>query len=170
MSVFLIISGSQVQAVDFNTDVLDATDKKNIDISRFSQAGYIMPGQYQMMVMVNDQTISPSAFSVSILEPSGIAIPDGNKPLPRACLTKEMVDKMGLTTASREKVSFSTSDHCADLSALPGVDIRANPAEGVLYINVPQAWLEYSDTSWLPPHAGITVFLDCYLITILMVA
>lgn len=151
MSVFLIISGSQVQAVDFNTDVLDATDKKNIDISRFSQAGYIMPGQYQMMVMVNDQTISPSAFSVSILEPSGIAIPDGNKPLPRACLTKEMVDKMGLTTASREKVSFSTSDHCADLSALPGVDIRANPAEGVLYINVPQAWLEYSDTSWLPP-------------------
>ena len=151
VSVFLIISGSQVQAVDFNTDVLDATDKKNIDISRFSQAGYIMPGQYQMMVMVNDQTISPSAFSVSILEPSGIAIPEGNKPLPRACLTKEMVDKMGLTTASREKVSFSTSDHCADLSALPGVDIRANPAEGVLYINVPQAWLEYSDTSWLPP-------------------
>lgn len=151
MSVFLFIYGGQVHAVDFNTDVLDATDKKNIDISRFSQAGYIMPGQYQMMVMVNDQTISPSAFSVSILEPSGIAIPEGNKPLPRACLTKEMVDKMGLTTASREKVSFSTSDHCADLSALPGVEIRANPAEGVLYINVPQAWLEYSDTSWLPP-------------------
>ncbi len=149
--VFLIISGSQAQAVDFNTDVLDAADKNNIDISRFSQVGYIMPGQYQMMVMVNDQTISPSAFSVSILEPSGIAIPEGNKPLPRACLTKEMVDKMGLTTASREKVSFSASDHCANLSALPGVDIRANPAEGVLYINVPQAWLEYSDTSWLPP-------------------
>lgn len=151
ISVFLIISGSQAKAVDFNTDVLDAADKNNIDISRFSQVGYIMPGQYQMMVMVNDQTISPSAFSVSILEPSGIAIPEGNKPLPRACLTKEMVDKMGLTTASREKVSFSTSDHCANLSALPGVEIRANPAEGVLYINVPQAWLEYSDTSWLPP-------------------
>ncbi|EOL9403852.1 FimD/PapC N-terminal domain-containing protein, partial [Escherichia coli] len=34
--------------VYFNTDVLDAADRQNIDFSRFSRAGYIMPGQYQM--------------------------------------------------------------------------------------------------------------------------
>lgn len=33
-------------AIDFNTDVLDAADRQNIDFSRFSRAGYIMPGQY----------------------------------------------------------------------------------------------------------------------------
>ncbi|ELY7438054.1 hypothetical protein SNU51_004906, partial [Escherichia coli] len=28
-------------AIDFNTDVLDAADRQNIDFSRFSRAGYI---------------------------------------------------------------------------------------------------------------------------------
>ncbi|MGU4684597.1 FimD/PapC N-terminal domain-containing protein, partial [Escherichia coli] len=39
-------------AIDFNTDVLDAADRQNIDFSRFSRAGYIMPGQYQMEIKV----------------------------------------------------------------------------------------------------------------------
>ncbi|EBG4357939.1 PapC/FimD family outer membrane usher protein [Salmonella enterica subsp. enterica] len=151
LAVLMIISGKPALAVDFNTDVLDAVDRKNIDISRFSQAGYIMPGQYLMQVMVNDQSISPSAYSVSVREPSGKSATGDSKVLPQPCLTPEMVDKMGLTTASREKVAFHDNGQCADFSALPGVEMRANPAEGILYLNVPQAWLEYSDASWLPP-------------------
>ncbi len=147
----MIMFCDQAQAVDFNTDVLDAADRKNIDIGRFSQAGYIMPGQYQMQVMVNDQSISPSAFTVSVEEPAVNSAASDKKALPQACLTTEMVDKMGLTTASREKVTFRDNGRCADFSALPGVEIRTNPAEGILYINMPQAWLEYSDASWLPP-------------------
>lgn len=151
LAVLMIIFCDQAQAVDFNTDVLDAADRKNIDIGRFSQAGYIMPGQYQMQVMVNDQSISPSAFTVSVEEPAVNSAASDKKALPQACLTTEMVDKMGLTTASREKVTFRDNGRCADFSALPGVEIRTNPAEGILYINMPQAWLEYSDASWLPP-------------------
>ncbi|EHY0218368.1 fimbria/pilus outer membrane usher protein [Salmonella enterica] len=151
-----LISGS-LCAVDFNTDVLDAADRKNIDFSRFSQAGYIMPGQYQMQVMVNDQTISPSSFPVSFVEGapvSGAAVPGAGvskTSLPRACLTREMVDLMGLTTASQEKVTWWNNGKCADFAQLSGVEIRPNPAEGLLYINMPQAWLEYSDATWLPP-------------------
>lgn len=63
----LALSGIPVYAVDFNTDVLDAEDRQNIDISRFSRAGYIMPGQYQMEIKVNDQSISPSAFQITFL-------------------------------------------------------------------------------------------------------
>lgn len=151
LAVLMIMFCDQAQAVDFNTDVLDAADRKNIDIGRFSQAGYIMPGQYQMQVMVNDQSISPSAFTVSVEEPAVNSAASDKKALPQACLTTEMVDKMGLTTASREKVTFRDNGRCADFSALPGVEIRTNPAEGILYINMPQAWLEYSDASWLPP-------------------
>ncbi|WP_435300891.1 FimD/PapC N-terminal domain-containing protein, partial [Escherichia coli] len=44
-ALMLALSGIPVYAVDFNTDVLDAEDRQNIDISRFSRAGYIMPGQ-----------------------------------------------------------------------------------------------------------------------------
>ncbi|EAS0547955.1 hypothetical protein EX404_24865, partial [Salmonella enterica] len=66
-AIMLSLVGMPACAVDFNTDVLDATDRKNIDLSRFSSAGYIMPGQYQMDIMVNDQSISPSAFQVAFL-------------------------------------------------------------------------------------------------------
>lgn len=150
----LMLFGASISAyaVDFNTDVLDATDKQNIDFSRFSQAGYIMPGQYQMEIMVNDQGISPSAFPVTFLEPP---VSDtngkGKMPLPQACLTQEIVNRIGLTAASLEKVTYWNDGQCADFGQLPGVEIRPNPAEGVLYINMPQVWLEYTDASWLPP-------------------
>ncbi|HAW1202393.1 TPA: fimbria/pilus outer membrane usher protein [Escherichia coli] len=149
-ALMLSLTGMPAYGVDFNTDVLDAADRQNIDLSRFSQAGYIMPGQYQMGVMVNDQGISPSAFSVTFLEPPASGA-DGKKPLPQACLTPEMVSLMGLTPASQEKVTYWNDGQCADFSRLSGVEIRPNPAEGMLYINMPQAWLEYSDASWLPP-------------------
>ncbi|EJH1737631.1 fimbria/pilus outer membrane usher protein [Escherichia coli] len=149
-ALLLSLAGAPVYAVDFNTDVLDAADRQNIDFSRFSQAGYIMPGQYQMEIIVNDQGISPSAFPVMFLEPP-VSCADGKKPLPKVCLTPDMVGRMGLTVASLEKVTYWNNGQCADLSLLPGVEIRPNPAEGMLYINIPQAWLEYSDSSWLPP-------------------
>ncbi|EFA5327772.1 PapC/FimD family outer membrane usher protein, partial [Escherichia coli] len=67
------------------------------------------------------------------------------------CLTPEVVQRIGLTPASLDKVTYWNNGQCADFSRLPGVEIRPNPAEGMLYINMPQAWLEYSDASWLPP-------------------
>lgn len=149
-ALMLSLAGAPAYAVDFNTDVLDAEDRQNIDISRFSRAGYIMPGQYQMEIKVNDQSISPSAFQITFLEPP-YSDSDNEKPLPQPCLTPEMVGHMGLTEASQEKITYWNNGQCADLSQLPGVEIRPNPAEGMLYINMPQAWLEYSDASWLPP-------------------
>ena len=62
------LAGVPAYAVDFNTDVLAAADRQNSDYSRFSPAGYIMPGEYQMDIMVNDQGISPSGCPVALLE------------------------------------------------------------------------------------------------------
>ncbi len=149
-ALLLSLVGVPVCATDFNTDVLDAADRQNIDFSRFSQAGYIMPGQYQMEIRVNDQDISPSAFQITFLDPP-FSASDKEKPLPQACLTPEIVERMGLTEASREKITYWNNGQCADFRQLSGVEIRPNPAEGMLYINMPQAWLEYSDASWLPP-------------------
>ncbi len=149
-SLMLSLAGVPVYAVDFNTDVLDAADRQNIDFSRFSRAGYIMPGQYQMEIRVNGQDISPSAFQITFLEPP-FSDSDNEKPLPEPCLTPEIVSRMGLTEASQEKVTYWNNGQCADFRQLSGVEIRPNPAEGMLYINMPQAWLEYSDASWLPP-------------------
>ncbi len=144
------LSGVPAYAVDFNTDVLDAVDRKNIDISRFSQVGYIMPGQYQMELIVNGQGVSPTAFLITFLEHTTQGKGE-EQSLPQPCLTPEMVNRMGLTEDSQEKVIYWNNEQCADLSLLPGVEIRPNTTQSMLHINIPQVWLEYSDASWLPP-------------------
>ncbi|WP_392404498.1 fimbria/pilus outer membrane usher protein [Edwardsiella piscicida] len=151
LSVLLSLLAGSVYAVDFNTDVLDAADKKNIDFSRFSQAGYIMPGQYQMQVMVNGQAISPSSLPVSFLDQTDPEKGSGKQALPQACLTPPMVALIGLTASSLEKVTYRNDGKCADLSELKGVTLRPDLSNGILAINMPQAWMEYSDASWLPP-------------------
>lgn len=134
-------------AVEFNTDVLDSSDKSNIDFSRFSQEGYILPGQYQLKILVNGKNISSGEETVDFLDNSG----SKSKQVSQVCLRKEIVDKFGLTEASMEKVRFQGNDKCADFSDLSGILIKPDMSEGSLNINMPQAWLEYSDASWLPP-------------------
>ncbi len=140
----ILYSGHPVFAVDFNTDILDASDKANIDFSRFSQSGYIMPGEYQMQVAVNGEHIAPSAFMVRFIE-------NKKENKTQECLTKDIVEKVGLTTNSLKKIIWWNKGECADLKELPGVEVHPDIADGMLRINMPQAWLEYSDSSWLPP-------------------
>lgn len=49
----LMADASAVEEIQFNTDVLDVNDRKNIDLSQFSRGGYIMPGRYSMVVHLN---------------------------------------------------------------------------------------------------------------------
>ncbi len=37
------------------------------------------------------------------------------------------------------------------LESLPGTDVKADMAESAVYINIPQAYLEYSAENWDPP-------------------
>ncbi|MDM4118500.1 FimD/PapC N-terminal domain-containing protein [Klebsiella oxytoca] len=52
LGIYIVIaifgSTSPVVAVEFNIDILDSEDRENIDLSRFSRAGYIMPGSYTL--------------------------------------------------------------------------------------------------------------------------
>lgn len=171
-ALLLALYAGDVFALSFNTDILSAEDRKNIDLSRFSQQGYVMPGEYQLQVMVNGQGISATPFMVQFYELSAMdknSENTGNNPdspvLPKACLTSELVNKMGLTKASKNKVSWWHDGQCANFISLPGVDIRSDISKGNLNINIPQAWLEYSDATWLPPSRwdnGITGLLLDY--------
>lgn len=44
--------------------------RKNIDFTRFSEAGYVLPGQYLLDVIVNGQSISPASLQISFVEPA----------------------------------------------------------------------------------------------------
>lgn len=46
------------EETQFNTDILDTNDKKNLNISVFAVAGYIMPGVYRMAVILNQKKIT----------------------------------------------------------------------------------------------------------------
>lgn len=145
--IFIAIFGVTPTAysVEFNTDLLDSEDKTNIDLSRFSQAGYIMPGTYSLGLRLNDHVISDQ--EITFIEEKDN---DGN-PIIKTCLTKEQVLLMGLREDAFSQVKFDEHGQCADFSSLDGIVLRGDLSESTLYASVPQAWLEYQDSSWLPP-------------------
>lgn len=116
--ILLSLFCNAASAVEFNTDVLDAADKKNIDFTRFSEAGYVLPGQYLLDVIVNGQSISPASLQISFVEPQSSG-DKAEKKLPQACLTSDMVRLMGLTAESLDKVVYWHDGQCADFHGLP---------------------------------------------------
>ena len=62
--VFLQCGVYAADYVDFNTDILDVNDKKNIDFSRFESSGYIMPGDYSFKLKINQNEIDEQPISV----------------------------------------------------------------------------------------------------------
>ncbi|MGN8010278.1 fimbria/pilus outer membrane usher protein [Enterobacter sp. 22325] len=132
--------------VEFNTDILDSEDRNNIDLSRFSQAGYIMPGVYNLSIRLNDRNIAEQ--DVVFRENQGGAEISS---VVQVCLTREQVAMLGLKTDALTKLVFDEDGLCADFSALEGVAIRGDLTTSSLYVSIPQAWLEYQDSTWLPP-------------------
>lgn len=144
--VFASTCSPIVQAVEFNTDVLDVTDKSNIDFSRFSQANFILPGLYHLEVHLNSLVIKD--YDIHFQPKPGQ--PDSSV----ACLTPAIVSELGLKPGESEKVTWWASEsgeRCADLSALDGVEVKGELSTNTLHLNIPQAFLEYSDPNWVPP-------------------
>lgn len=144
--IALILLSGHTLAVEFNTDVVDTEDKNNINFSAFSRSDYIMPGTYQMQVRLNGDSLG-NDISVPFYERTSAS---GEK-LPEACLSPLVVEKLGLTDASRNKVGTWHQGECADFRGLAGAVLSPDLGQSVLALNIPQAWLEYSDASWLPP-------------------
>ena len=129
--------------VEFNLDNLDVSDRENIDMSQFARAGFIMPGQYEMVVRVNKTEIP--ALLITFLAPEDD--PKGSV----ACLSPELVQQLGLKPASLAKINYWHAGQCANLSSLPGLTAQGDLATSILSVNLPQAYLEYQAQDWDPP-------------------
>ncbi|XTZ38508.1 outer membrane usher protein [Salmonella enterica] len=149
-----------VQAADsiqFNTDVLDISDRTHINLSQFSRAGYIMPGDYQMIIRLNQEELPEQ--NIRFLPPDND--PEGSQ----ACLTPTIVSRFGFKAAILRQVKGWHNDECLDIESLTGVSARADLGTGTLYLNIPQAYLEYTAENWDPPSRwddGIAGFLFDY--------
>ncbi|EEV6001906.1 fimbria/pilus outer membrane usher protein [Escherichia coli] len=157
-TILLSLISAKAYSVEFNTDMLDAEDKNNIDFSKFSNAGYIMPGIYELYVNVNKQEISPKSYLVEFKESEG----SNNT---KICLTKDIVEKIALKQKVIDDLKWWDNGKCAQLDVLSGYEVKPDIQSGKLHINIPQAWLEYSDATWLPPSRwdeGIPGFMFDY--------
>ncbi len=129
--------------VQFNTDVLDVNDRKNIDLSQFSRGGYIMPGTYGMVVHINKNDLpeQPIPFYAPEDDPNG----------SRACVNKALVEQLGLKEGVLKDLAWWHQGECLDEGSLQGMEVRGDLSTSSLYLSIPQAFLEYIADNWDPP-------------------
>lgn len=146
ISVAIACSSTTVFADDdiqFNTDVMDVKDRANIDLSRFSRAGYIMPGDYQLVIHVNKTELSEL--------PVTYLVPDNDKKDSVPCLTMDIVKLFGLKEKYFNNITWWHDGKCMDPTSLEGMIARGDLGASTLYLSIPQAYLEYSSETWDPP-------------------
>ncbi|MGO3858230.1 MAG: fimbria/pilus outer membrane usher protein [Neisseriaceae bacterium] len=136
-------SGYTSAAVEFNTDILDISERSSVDLSRFSEVGYVMPGTYVLDVYINKRVLPQQRINYVSVE--------GDERKTVACLPVSIIPKMLLTDDVQKLIKISDDGQCADVSAIEGVTITTHLGEAAMRINVPQAWLKYSDPDWTPP-------------------
>lgn len=142
--------------VEFNTDVLDAADRDNIDLTRFATDNYVPPGEYLLDIKINGQAVGQQKVRY---------LASKDQKHTQACINGEILARLALKEEAQQKVAQPFAD-CYDLLSLPGAKL-SNYA-GVLDITVPQAWMKYNDPNWTPPERwdqGIGGFLLDYSLT-----
>jgi outer membrane usher protein FimD/PapC len=129
--------------IEFNTDVLDLSDRSNIDLSQFARSGFILPGTYSMVVQINNQPVSEQSVA--------FYPPDDDPKGSQACLSHNLVEQLGLKKSEAAKITWWKAGECLDVQGLPGMEVSGDLATSTLNINIPQAYLEYSAINWDPP-------------------
>lgn len=129
--------------IEFNTEILDISDRNNIDLSQFARPGYLMPGEYQFNIIINKQTLPEQ--NIFYYEP------DDQPGESIACLNADLVEKLGLKPDLISTLEWWHQGQCLSMSSLPGAEVKADLATSSLYISLPQAYLEYMAENWDPP-------------------
>ncbi|MEJ4046615.1 outer membrane usher protein [Erwinia sp. SLM-02] len=134
---------AQSQDFKFNIDVLDVNDRKNIDLDQFSRAGFIMPGNYTMSVNINQQQLRE--------QPVSFYAPDNDPKGSEACITPELVEQIGLRDKMKAQLTWWHQGQCLTVDSLKGMVVKSDLPTTTVYLNIPQAYLEYSSDDWDPP-------------------
>lgn len=143
LSAFFIFNSAYSNTVEFNPNMFNLDDGENIDVSQFSKSGYILPGIYTLKIQLNKNVISE--------QPITFYSDDSQETGSLACLSPDQVSILALKSETLKKVTWLRDGNCLDWSSIPGVNYNADLGTLTLYIGMPQAYVEYSDSSWEPP-------------------
>nr|WP_254215789.1 fimbria/pilus outer membrane usher protein [Burkholderia multivorans] len=137
-----MVVGSQSHATEFNSSFLSIDGATDVDLSQFSQADFTLPGEYMLEVQVNDLFYGLQPIEFVALDASGAGKP---------CLRAELVAQFGLKPSLAKDLPRFQGGRCVDLAAIEGVTVRYLKGDGRLRITIPQAALEFTDGTYLPP-------------------
>ncbi len=140
--IFLFLPG-RVVAVEFNTNIIDAKDRSNIDLSRFEVDDYTPAGNYLLDVLINGRLL-PERYLIAYL-----SVDDGTS--TKLCLSPELVDLLGLSPTVRESLTLWNDGKCVSIDQKEEITANYDKEKQYLIISIPQAWLAYSDPNWVPP-------------------
>ncbi|MEL5298615.1 outer membrane usher protein [Serratia nevei] len=143
LSAFISPIHAAEDGIEFNMDVLDVNDRKNIDLSQFTRSGYIMPGTYSMVIHLNKNELPEQSVS--------FYPPEGDENGSQACITPALVEQLGLKPTMAAQLTWWRGGECLDLNSLQGMEARGDLATSALYLSIPQAYLEYTAENWDPP-------------------
>lgn len=138
----MLVVGSQSHATEFNSSFLSIDGTTDVDLSQFSQADFTLPGEYMLEVQVNDLFYGLQPIEFVALDASGAGKP---------CLRAELVAQFGLKPSLAKDLPRYHGGRCVDLAAIEGVTVRYLKGDGRLRITIPQAALEFTDGTYLPP-------------------
>jgi len=83
--------------------------------------------------------------------PIDFIAPENNPKGSEACLSPDLVAKLGLKESVLPKLKWDHGGHCLVQNSLQGLEARGDLSTSSLYINIPQAWVEYTSENWDPP-------------------
>ncbi|MBP6082688.1 MAG: fimbria/pilus outer membrane usher protein [Providencia sp.] len=135
-------------ATEFNTDVLDADDIQNVDMSQFSVAGYVPPGHYVLTVFVNGQRLGAPRDIVVFDESQNNLEQNISQVI---CIPTDLLILLGFKESTIKKVTTSNEGQCLNLSQLTGLQVKVELSTLSLKMTIPQTWMEYRDPNWTPP-------------------
>ncbi|MFZ4215716.1 fimbria/pilus outer membrane usher protein, partial [Pantoea endophytica] len=138
LSCLITVSHSAF-AVEFYTDLIDAKDKENLDMSAFSEEGYIMPGMYVMNISLNGRIVTQADLRFYNRKINKKVAGDrGNS----ACITKELIPFLGLKDRIEDKLVYEDNNKCAKLDDLPGFTAKGELSDSTLYLMLPKKYLK----------------------------
>jgi outer membrane usher protein FimD/PapC len=140
---FVVCKVHAASEVEFNTDVLDLKDGKNIDLSKFSNPGYIMPGAYAMTIFVNNRNIGEH----SVQWVTNKVDEKTSKP----CLNYDVIERIGFKKKQEQKVIKVKEEDCFELSEINGLTAQPSLENSSLRITIPDEFLTGNYSNWEPP-------------------
>ncbi|VTR51641.1 Outer membrane usher protein papC precursor [Serratia fonticola] len=62
-----------------------------------------------------------------------------------ACITRALANELGFKEGVLGKVTWWHGNTCLDEGSVQGMEVRGDLSTNALYLNIPQAFLEYTD-------------------------